>query len=117
MESQIRGFSKTIMEQMQLTFDEKCIWTSPAVAFDSELIQCVTRAAERAGYPSRQIVSGAGHDAAYIARVAPTAMIFVPCLNGLSHNEAESATFEDCAAGSQVLLDAILEFDYQLGSS
>jgi N-carbamoyl-L-amino-acid hydrolase len=78
------------------------------------LIQCVRRAAEKAGYTTRDMVSGAGHDAAYIARVAPTAMIFVPCLNGISHNEAELATVEDCAAGAQVLLNAILEFDRSL---
>jgi beta-ureidopropionase / N-carbamoyl-L-amino-acid hydrolase len=57
------------------------------------------------------IVSGAGHDAVYIARGAPTTMIFVPCLGGISHNEAESTTFEQCAAGAQVLLDAVLEYD------
>ena len=51
------------------------------------------------------------YDAVYIARVAPTTMIFVPCLGGISHNEAESTTFEQCAAGAQVLLDAVLEYD------
>ena len=54
------------------------------------------------------IVSGAGHDAVYIAGVAPTGMIFVPCEDGISHNEIENATPEDCAAGCQVLLHAIL---------
>jgi N-carbamoyl-L-amino-acid hydrolase len=57
------------------------------------------------------MVSGAGHDAVYVARIAPTTMIFVPCLKGLSHNEAESTSFEECAAGAQVLLNAILEYD------
>ena len=52
------------------------------------------------------LVSGAGHDACYVAQVAPTAMIFVPCKDGISHNEIESATPEDLAAGCQVLLDA-----------
>ena len=63
----------------------------------------------------REMASGAGHDAAYIARVAPTTMIFVPCLGGISHNEAESTTFEECGAGSQVLLNAVLEYDRQIG--
>ena len=54
------------------------------------------------------LVSGAGHDACYLARVVPTAMIFVPCKDGISHNEIESATPEDLAAGCQVLLDAAL---------
>lgn len=59
----------------------------------------------------REMASGAGHDAAYIARAAPTTMIFVPCLGGISHNEAESTTFDECGAGSQVLLNAVLEYD------
>jgi N-carbamoyl-L-amino-acid hydrolase len=62
----------------------------------------------------RDMVSGAGHDAAYIARVAPTTMIFVPCEGGLSHNEAESTKPEECAAGAQVLLDAVLAYDQSL---
>ena len=53
-------------------------------------------------------------DAAYIARVAPTTMIFVPCEGGLSHNEAESTTLEECASGAQVLLNAVLEYDRRL---
>ena len=61
------------------------------------------------------MVSGAGHDAAYIARVAPTTMIFVPCEGGLSHNEAEATSFEECAAGAQVLLNAVVEYDRRLG--
>jgi N-carbamoyl-L-amino-acid hydrolase len=59
----------------------------------------------------QDMVSGAGHDAAYIARVAPTTMIFVPSAGGLSHNEAEATSLEECAAGAQVLLGAVLDFD------
>jgi N-carbamoyl-L-amino-acid hydrolase len=84
--------------------------------FDQVLIKCVTQAAERTGYLARSIVSGAGHDAAYVGRLAPTATTFIPCLDGLSHNEAESATLKDCAAGIQVLLDAVLEFDDRLAA-
>ena len=58
--------------------------------------------------PSREMMSGAGHDAVYVSRVAPTAMIFVPCLDGISHNEAEYASPEDCALGCQVLLESVL---------
>ena len=57
------------------------------------------------------MVSGAGHDAAYVSRVAPTAMIFVPCRGGISHNEAEFTSKEQCAAGAQVLLQAVLDYD------
>jgi beta-ureidopropionase / N-carbamoyl-L-amino-acid hydrolase len=75
------------------------------------LIQCVQQGADQAGFASRSMASGAGHDAAYIARVAPTTMIFVPCLGGISHNEAESTTLEECGAGTQVLLNAVLAHD------
>jgi beta-ureidopropionase / N-carbamoyl-L-amino-acid hydrolase len=94
-----------------VTFEEKCIWKSPAVKFAPDLIECVRSGARQAGYSSREMASGAGHDAAYIARVAPTTMIFVPCLGGISHNEAESTTLEECGAGAQVLLNAVLAHD------
>ncbi|WP_445680739.1 M20 family metallo-hydrolase [Radicibacter daui] len=87
------------------------VWNSPAVKFDPDCIAAVRAGAEKAGFASRDIVSGAGHDAAYIARIAPTTMIFVPCKDGLSHNEAESSTLEECAAGAQVLLSAVLAYD------
>ena len=67
------------------------------------------------GFSAREIVSGAGHDAAYVSRVAPTAMIFVPCRGGISHNEAEFTSKEQCAAGAQVLLQAVLDYDRTLG--
>ena len=66
---------------------------------------------KRSGFTLRDMVSGAGHDAAYVARVAPTAMIFVPCRGGISHNEAEFTSKEQCAAGAQVLLQAVLDYD------
>ena len=87
----------------------------PAVKFAPELIACVRAGAEKAGFKSRDMISGAGHDAAYVARVAPTTMIFVPCAGGISHNEAELTSFDECAAGAQVLLNAVLEFDRRLG--
>jgi len=99
------------LDPLRLTYQYKKIWTSPAVRFAPELISCVRRAAEDAGFATRDIVSGAGHDAVYVARVAPTTMIFVPCVRGISHNEAESTTLEECAAGAQVLLNGILEYD------
>ena len=98
-----------------MTYEETRIWNSPAVKFAPELIACVRDGAEQAGFTTRDMVSGAGHDAAYIARVAPTTMIFVPCAGGISHNEAESTSFEECAAGAQVLLNAVLEYDRRLG--
>src|SRR5229473_1858781 len=85
------------------------IWWSPATEFDRGCVAAVRQAAEAGGYAHRDIVSGAGHDAAYVNRVAPTAMIFVPCADGISHNEVESATPEDLAAGCNVLLRAMLD--------
>ena len=111
MEQRMRATLPAILDPLKLAYEEKSIWTSPAVGFAPELIRCVRQAAEKAGFATRDMVSGAGHDAVYVARVAPTTMIFVPCLNGISHNEAESTTFEQCAAGAQVLLDAVLEYD------
>jgi beta-ureidopropionase / N-carbamoyl-L-amino-acid hydrolase len=111
MEQKMQAVIPAILDPLKLSCNEQRVWISPAIHFDPELIQCVRLAAEKTNFTTRDIVSGAGHDAAYIARVAPTAMIFIPSLNGISHNELESATIEDCAAGTQVLLNAILEFD------
>jgi len=90
------------------------IWDSPPVRFDAECVEAVRKGAALGGFSARDIVSGAGHDAAYVARVAPAAMIFVPCLGGVSHNEAEFSSKEQCAAGAQVLLQAVLDYDQRL---
>jgi beta-ureidopropionase / N-carbamoyl-L-amino-acid hydrolase len=111
MESSFRVMLPKIAGSLNVTYEEKCIWKSPAVKFAPELIECVRTGAKQAGFTSREMASGAGHDAAYIARVAPTTMIFVPCLGGISHNEAESTTLEECGAGAQVLLNAVLAHD------
>lgn len=79
------------------------------VTFDPKLVEVVRGAAERLGYSHMDIVSGAGHDACWINRVAPTVMIMCPCVDGLSHNEAEEITPEWAAAGADVLLNAVLE--------
>jgi N-carbamoyl-L-amino-acid hydrolase len=80
----------------------------PAQPFDPACVDLVRQAAARLGLPAREIVSGAGHDAVYVARSVPTAMIFTPCKDGLSHNEAESIEPEEAAAGAQVLFEAVL---------
>ena len=100
-----------ILKPMQLDYTEARIWQSPPVKFAPELIECVRIGAEKSGFSSRDIISGAGHDAAYVARVAPTTMIFVPCRGGISHNETEYAAPEHCSAGAQVLLQAVLAYD------
>jgi N-carbamoyl-L-amino-acid hydrolase len=115
MEGKLRAALGEVATALQLAYTEARIWESPPVQFAPELIECVRIGAEKAGFAARDMISGAGHDAAYIARVAPTTMIFVPCAGGISHNEAESTSFDECAAGAQVLLNAVLEFDRQLG--
>jgi N-carbamoyl-L-amino-acid hydrolase len=114
MEAEYKAVLPKIAEELGLEIEEKRIWISPAVRFAPDLIDCVREGAAQAGYSTREMASGAGHDAAYIARVAPTTMIFVPCLGGISHNEAESTTLEECGAGSQVLLNAVLAYDGKL---
>lgn len=80
----------------------------PPSHFAPHLIDAVRGAAKQLGLSCRDIVSGAAHDAVYLARVAPTAMIFVPCEGGLSHNELENARPDEIAAGASVLLNAML---------
>ena len=92
------------------------IWQQPPVAFDAQCVECVREAAAMSGYSGREIVSGAGHDAAYMQRVAPSAMIFVPCRGGVSHNESEFSSQEQCARGAQVLLQAVLAYDAHLAA-
>ena len=111
MEAEFRAALKEVLEPLGLAFDDKMIWRSPAIQFHPDLIACVREGAAKSGYSTRDVVSGAGHDAAYIARVAPTTMIFVPSAGGVSHNEAESTSFDECGAGAQVLLEAVLAYD------
>jgi N-carbamoyl-L-amino-acid hydrolase len=111
MEAALAEAMGTIPAALGLGVEWRKVWDSPAVRFDPDCIAAVRSGAAKAGFPMRDMVSGAGHDAAYVARVAPTTMIFVPCAGGLSHNEAESTSFDECAAGAQVLLNAILDYD------
>jgi beta-ureidopropionase / N-carbamoyl-L-amino-acid hydrolase len=114
MEADLRRALDEVLPALKLSFEEKCIWTSPAVRFSPELIACVRSGASKSGFGMREMVSGAGHDAAYTNRVMPTTMIFVPCAGGISHNEAESTSLEECAAGAQVLLNAVLDYDQKM---
>ncbi|MEW6124820.1 MAG: Zn-dependent hydrolase [Pseudomonadota bacterium] len=83
-------------------------WRKEPTHFDPAVIAAVRGAAQGLGLPNRPMVSGAGHDAFSLAGIVPTAMIFVPCKDGVSHNEAESAEKTDCAAGANVLLHTVL---------
>jgi N-carbamoyl-L-amino-acid hydrolase len=97
-----------IAEASGVAIEHEEVWYTPPVPFDPDCIGMVREGAERGGYPHRDIVSGAGHDAVNIAAVAPAAMIFIPCADGVSHAEHESATPEDVAAGCDVLLHAVV---------
>ncbi len=101
----------SVREELGLAVALTPIARTAPVVFDPGCIAAVRRAAAKGGFATRDMVSGAGHDAAHCAAVAPTTMIFVPSAGGLSHNEAEFTSLNDCGAGAQVLLDAVLGYD------
>ncbi|MCV6823928.1 MULTISPECIES: Zn-dependent hydrolase [Halocynthiibacter] len=109
MESRFKDGAKKICDEMGLEVSFKKTGGFDPVAFDENCVTAVRNAAERLGYSHMNIISGAGHDACWINRVAPTAMVMCPCVDGLSHNEAEEISKEWAAAGADVLLHAVLE--------
>jgi N-carbamoyl-L-amino-acid hydrolase len=92
-----------------LTYELKMVADFAPQPFDAACVDAVRRAAQRLGLSMRDITSGAGHDAVYMARVCPTAMVFTPCVGGISHNEAEDMKPEWATAGANVLIQAVLE--------
>ncbi|HWB51983.1 MAG TPA: Zn-dependent hydrolase [Stellaceae bacterium] len=92
-----------------LDVEVKEFWYFPPTPFDRRMVGAVRAAAAAQNLPHQDIISGAGHDAVYMAKVAPTAMIFVPCVGGISHNEVEDAKPDDLTAGCAVLLNAVLD--------
>lgn len=109
MDQRIRQGIATICEALDISFEIEQVGHFDPVTFDAGCVKAVRDAAERLGYTHRDIVSGAGHDACWINRVAPTAMIMCPCVDGLSHNEAEEIDPEWAAAGCDVLFHAVVE--------
>ncbi len=109
MDQELRAACAEIASAIGLEAEVKEFWYFPPTPFDKSCVASVRKATETLGYPHMDIISGAGHDAVYMARVAPTAMIFVPCVGGISHNEIEDAKPEDLAMGCAVLLNAVLE--------
>ncbi|RRV10250.1 Zn-dependent hydrolase [Pseudomonas sp. v388] len=108
MEQQVRLRLQDIAAQRGLNVGIAPHWISPATPFDAECVGHVQQAVEALGYAHQSIVSGAGHDAIHLARFCPTAMVFIPCVGGLSHNEAEDALPDDVRQGTDVLLNAVL---------
>ncbi len=109
MGEELKGAGERECTALGLELDFREIWYSPPVKFAADCIKAVQQAADDLGLSNREIISGAGHDSVYLSRVAPTAMIFVPCKDGISHNEIEDATQGDLAAGCDVLLRAMIE--------
>ena len=110
MDAELRDGSAAIAAGIGLDAVLEEVLYSPPVAFDAACVGAVRQSAAARGLVAREIVSGAGHDACNIAAVAPAAMIFIPCIGGISHNEIEDAKPEWVSAGAQVLLDAVLDF-------
>ena len=109
MEQQVRARLQAIADNRGLSVTITPHWISPATPFDAECVACVQAAVDALGYSQQTIVSGAGHDAIHLARYCPTAMIFIPCVGGLSHNEAEDVLPDDVRQGTDVLLNAVLK--------
>ena len=109
MEQRLISGAKKICDDMGLeVFFEKVGGFDP-VTFDEKCVSSIRNAAERMGYSHMNIISGAGHDACWINGVAPTAMVMCPCVDGLSHNEAEDISKEWAVAGADVLMHAVIE--------
>lgn len=109
MEVRFADGAKRIAEEMGLGVELEKVGGFDPVTFDENCVTAVRNAAERLGYSHRNIISGAGHDACWINRTTPTAMVMCPCVDGLSHNEAEDISKEWATAGADVLLHAVVE--------
>ena len=109
MDRELRAACQEAASANGLKVEVKEFWYFPPTPFHSDLVGAVRDAAAVQGYPHQDIASGAGHDAVYMARVAPSAMVFVPCVGGISHNEIEDAKPEDLTAGCNVLFNAVLD--------
>jgi N-carbamoyl-L-amino-acid hydrolase len=109
MDRALRAGLAEIVERTGLTHEMRMVADYAPIPFDPSCIQAVRNAADRLGYSTRDIASGAGHDAVYMARVCPVAMIFTPCIGGISHNEAEDMKPEWATAACNVLAHAVLE--------
>jgi len=109
MENRLRSEGQSVADSLGLEIEFDKVGGFDPVTFDDNCVGAVRNAAEKLGYSQMDIISGAGHDACWINRVAPTAMIMCPCVDGLSHNEAEEITKDWATAGADVLLHAVLE--------
>jgi len=109
MDADIRGVAAKLARESGLSIDMKLVTSFPATQFHANCVDAVARATQKLGYSHMNAVSGAGHDAVYMAKLVPAGMIFIPCKDGISHNEIEDAKPEHITAGGNVLLHAMLE--------
>ncbi|MDB4078143.1 Zn-dependent hydrolase [Amylibacter sp.] len=109
MEQRLRSGAKKICDDMGLEVSFEKVGGFDPVTFDEKCVSSIRNAAERMGYSHMNIISGAGHDACWINGVAPSAMVMCPCVDGLSHNEAEDISKEWAVAGADVLMHAVIE--------
>ncbi len=109
MEARLRTDAQAIVDAMGMTIEFEKVGGFDPVTFDETCVTAVRNAAERLGYSHMNLISGAGHDACWINRMYPTAMVMCPCVGGLSHNEAEEISPEWAAAGTDVLFHAVVE--------
>ncbi|MFP1852486.1 Zn-dependent hydrolase [Lonsdalea quercina] len=109
MDEALKAYIESLMTETGLDIQLTQVSDYPAAPFHSECKDAVRRAAQALGYSHMDIVSGAGHDAVYMSMLAPTGMIFIPCKDGISHNEIEYSSPEQVTAGANVLLHAVLE--------
>ncbi len=108
LDSRMQQAMRSIAKGSGLAIEIERVMDKPPVLFAGELIDTIREAARKCGYSTMDMLSGAGHDAMNVARVVPAGMIFVPCKDGLSHNEAESATPAHLAAGAHTLLQTLV---------
>ena len=109
METALRTGANEIASELGLEIEMEKVGHFDPVTFNKECVHAIQKASDRLGYSSKEIISGAGHDACWINRAAPTAMIMCPCVDGLSHNEAEDITKDWSTAGANVLFHAVVE--------
>ena len=109
MEEELRLGAEKIAKEIGLTLEIESVGGFDPVTFDPDCVAMIRASAEKLGYGYRDLVSGAGHDACWINKVAPTAMVMCPCVGGLSHNEAEEITQKWASAGADVLLHSVLD--------
>ena len=109
MVAQMKAAATQICDDMGLGVEFEVAGGFDPVTFDEGCVTAIRNAAERLGYSHMDLISGAGHDACWINRVAPTAMVMCPCVDGLSHNEAEEISKEWAVAGADVLMHAVVE--------